>query len=175
MTQTVTQFNWRLTRGLVTLMQPEKSTYFKHLDQCGEYIRRKAQHPFGLDVPDGDGVFGTEITFVGAWATDITVETFLANIRFWANYTDGQRITKLRVISVPTGEAPGQHYVFFEAWVNSKVLISGETTDHSGAGNLAREELEDVFSILSFAYQIQIERVTVRKPAELLIRELYAG
>ena len=162
-----------LMRGLVLLMV-EESRYFRHLDQCSKYCSHRTEHPFGLDLPERDWAPLERIVFTGAGATDMSVEVFLANIRFWSCYTKNGRVTKLRVINMPVSFSPEEkehHYVFFEAWVGSQVFISGETTDCSGAGNAARNELESVFAVLSHCFGIKVERITLSRIIK--IRELY--
>ena len=161
--------------GLSLLMMHEKCLYFKHLDDCHGYTHQHQGHPFGLDLPPQEAWrhIQPQVNFVGANATDVSVEVFLAHVRFWAGYTEDGKITKLRVISMPfAGGARGQNHVFFEMWTPSQVTISGETTDFSGAGGAARRELEDVFAVLSQVYGVEIERVQLNKI--IRIQDLYA-
>jgi hypothetical protein len=149
-------------RGLDSLMKPDK--HLGHIDQCYEYIRTKTVHPFGLNGLDLR-VIGPNgrIDFVGANATDMSVNVFLSCVRFWVGHTEEAWVRKLRVISTqfPGAREKNQHHVFFEVQTEYQVIISGETTDFSGAGNAARQELEDVFALLSSTYGVEIERVTL--------------
>ncbi len=147
-----------LSRGLSLLMMHERPRYFIKPEHCQTYVNPFPSHPFGLDVPPREvGMGSIRINFVGARATDMSVEAFLVYIRQWGGYVDGQKITKLRVINMP--ERQGENFVFFEIWSTGYVIISGETTDFSGAGNTARQELEDVFAVLAHIYSLTIERV----------------
>lgn len=163
-----------LAHGLSLLMMHVKCHYFNHFDECGDYINPRSIHPFGLTLPHrGNYEPAVRIDFVGAHATDISVEVFLANIRFWVGYSEGTTIHKLRVISMPfVGGERGQNHVFFETWLNKHTIISGETTDFSGAGDTARRDLEDVFAVLSLTHKVEIDRVQLDKAIPL--RELYA-
>ncbi len=156
-------------RGLDSLMKPNK--HLGHIDQCHKYIRSKGVHPFGLSVPVE--ARSGHIDFVGAGATDMTVDVFLSCVRFWVGYTEEACVKKLRVISTqfPGAMQRNHHHVFFEVQTGYQVIISGETTDFSGAGNTARVELEDVFALLSSTYGVEIERVTLGQVTP--IRELY--
>lgn len=158
-------------------MKPE-SRHFSHIDQCDEYINPWPVHPFGLDLPEREpGMPRVRISFVGTHATETSVAVFLAHIRFWAGYVDGCKATKLRVISMPfAGGQKNQNYVFFEMWATSTIVtVSGETTDFSGGGNLARQKLEDVFAVLANIYGLEIERVQLEQPFSTEdLRNLYA-
>lgn len=158
-------------RGLAALDMHEQCIYFKDIDECSAQgcINPLPTHPFGLSLPPSrSAAINPRINFVGAHATDMSVEAFLANIRFWAGYAEGRQIQKLRVISIHEPAMPdGGHYVFFEFWSCRHVIISGETTDCSGAGNAARQELEDVFAVLSSVYKMPIERVTLNRKLDL--------
>lgn len=158
-------------RGLSLLMMHERPRYFNKPEDCHQFTNPLNTHPFGLDIPEPrPGLGKVRIDFVGANATDMSVESFLVRIRQYAGYTDGTRISKLRVINVP--QAQGANYVFFEFWAIGRVVISGETTDFSGSGNTAREYLEDVFAVLSHTYNVAIERVQLTRGIQ--IRRLYS-
>lgn len=153
-----------LPRGLSLLMKPG-NVNLAHIDHCSKFTNRWFSHPFGLDLPErGAGMWSIKINFVGTYATETTVDVFLAHVRFWAGYADGCKATKLRVISAPFASGQkGQNYVFFELWATSVVIVSGETTDFSGGGKLARQKLEDVFAVLANSYGLEIERVQLKQ------------
>lgn len=162
----------RMQRGLHSLMGTDGSTL--SFDQCHEYVRPSDTHPFGLSLPiPSPGHWrGKEIKFVGGHATDTTVQVLLAQIRFWTNHCEEGQINKLRIINTPFGaQVDGRNYVFFEAWVGAQVIISGETTNFSGGGKSAREELLNVFVLLSEIYGVPIEEVQLTEHFEL--RKLY--
>ena len=164
-----------LMRGLSQLMRPGKSSrYWMHLDACHEYITDHDTHPFCLPpIASPLDVEVRRFKFVGAHATDISTMVFLANIRFWLDFPEVRRLSGLRVISMPfVGGVQGQHHIFFEIQTQHDSIISGETTDFSGAGNTARTELEGVFAVLSHVYGVDIVRVNVpRIPLAKLYQE----
>lgn len=144
------------------------SRYYRTVDDFKRSVHHHT-HPFGLSLPNDNFFHGRELTFVGDHATDMSVEAFCATLRFWLGYTEEQRVTKLRVIRTrfPDGEH-GQHHVFFEVWLgNSQAFMSGETTDFSGAGKHAMNELQGIFEVLSFVYGVQIETHTFDFEADL--------
>lgn len=156
-----------LAHGLALLMMHEDCRYFKHLDECNQYTNPLSEHPFGLDLPSYRH-FSPEIRFVGASATDMTVEAFLANIRFWVGCTENCMLSKLRVIKAPVGYDNQEHnFVFFEVWAGQMSIISGEMPDCGGTVGTDRRDLEDVFAILSQVYGVPIERVQLKEPADL--------
>lgn len=159
--------------GLYQLMMHAKPKYYARMEQCYEHRNPHFRHPFGLDIPRPVAGLGKpEITFVGAGATDISEEVFLAHIRAHAHYTDGCRLTKLRVINMP--DQGRGNWVFFEIWSLRNSVISGETNDFSGAGNTARRNLEDVFALLAQTYKLEIERVQLPTDRVISLRNLYA-
>jgi hypothetical protein len=165
-----------LMQGLSHLMRPGKGSrrLWMHLDECHDYVVSHESHPFDLPlIPSPLEVEMREFKFVGAHATDMSVMVFLAHIRFWIDFPDGNRLSGLRVINT---QAPGgskeQHQVFFEIQTQHASIISGETNDYTGAGNSARTELENVFAVLSFVYGMEIHRVEVpRVPLNKLYQE----
>jgi hypothetical protein len=131
----------------------------KHIFSILSCCRFFEQHPFNLTTPTETW----EIRFVGAEATDMSVVAFTENIRHYAGYTPEDSVHKLCVTSFQFPDSPsGHHFVFYEVWIGDTVIISGETTNCSGAGNEAREELEDIFAVLKQVYNIEeIDRVTL--------------
>lgn len=157
-------------RGLALLCMHTRPRYFRALEDCAEFVKRRSSHPFGLSVPQRQaGEPLLQIHFVGAHATDMSVESFLVHVRSLIGYVDGHQVTKLRVINMP--ERRGQNWVFFEIWSTGRVIISGETNDFSGGGDMARHELEEVFAVLAQTYKMQIERVQLDQ--NIPIRTLY--
>jgi hypothetical protein len=177
-----TEDNKTLAMDLYHLMTPGRSRskhFWKHLDECYEFVDECTEHPFGLKVPDSEIGLRRQIKFAGLGnkcSVDMTVQVFLANVHFWVGSYDGGEVTALRVINMPfqmpfqQKERGGQHYVFFEVQTDSINIISGETTDFSGAGNAGRQALESVFAVLSKVYGVEIERVTVEP---IPLRDLY--
>ncbi len=154
--------------GLKILMGQERGSV--HIDQCYQFILQKEKHPFGLDTPvAADRVMpACRIEFVGAGNTEDTVSVMVATIRYWVGPQPENTLKKLRVISVPfPGGQKGQHHVFFEVQTPFQVLISGETTDFSGAGRTACIKLESVFTLLANVYNVPVERITLLQPADL--------
>jgi hypothetical protein len=163
-------------KGLSILIQANKSIYFRNLGDCTDYIRFKDKHPFGLSVPQVKPMGTIKIRFVGARRTEMSVECFLVHIRTLVDWMEGCRVTKLRVISIPEVRPINgvvAHVVFFEFWVGLQVIISGQTDDHSTAGNGARGKIESVFAVLSYAYKVPIERVIHNDNPDVFIAKLY--
>lgn len=155
-------------------MLHEKLRYFENLEATQEYVNPLSSHPFGLDTTMEEPWRPISIKFVGANAPDMSVEAFLAHVRFWVGYTPGNELKKLRVITMPFPKgSPDQKYVFFEFWASRQIIISGETTNFSGAGNAARQQLEDVFSVLELVHKVSLERVEAKSVVR--IPDLYAA
>lgn len=161
--------------GLVVLMGGDgHKQYYPSADDFEGTVHH-AVHPFGLTLPR-DPFFGRRrFAFVGDGATDRSVEAFCATLRSQIGHAEEQRVTKLRVISTRFADGqPGQHHVFFEVWLgDQKAFMSGETTDFSGAGNTARQELQAVFELLAVVYGVQIETHSFDHEADL--SALYGG
>ncbi len=158
MNETITAGN--PIHGLTLLMSPTRNTM--SIDSCCEHSRQHVSHPFDLQVPSSN--FQRYVRFVGAGDTDANVEIFLANIRFHVGTPPEVCLKELIVISTPFPcKKPNQHYVFFEIRTPGMIILSGETTDFSGAGNYARQQLEDVFALLSLVNKVEIQRVTLKK------------
>ncbi len=155
--------------GFTLLLQHGKGMASKHLDHYTKYCQELRDHPFGLDLPVPNPIFGREIRYVGAGATDISVDVFLANIRFWTNCHENALVEKLRVINSPDPRHTKKENqrVSFEVWIGTLVIISGETNNFSGAGNAARRQLENVFATLSMIYAVPIERVSLKQAVSL--------
>lgn len=161
-------------RGLSYLMNVPKNEHYAHLENTFDYRAVHRRHPFGLSEPEVDRTDDRpRILYVGADSPDMTVQVFLAHIRETAGDREDNRITKLRVIQSPApGYNRGQYHVFFEVWIGCQAIISGETTNFSGAGGTARAQLEDVFSLLEKTYNLKAERKLMPSLAPLgLLRQ----
>lgn len=161
--------------GLVVLMGGDgHKQYYPSADDFEGTVHH-AVHPFGLSLPPDPFLGSRRFAFVGAHATDRSVEAFCATLRSWMGHVEEQRVTKLRVISTKfPGGQPGQHHVFFEVWLGDlAAFMSGETTDFSGAGNTARQKLQAVFDLLAVVYGVQIETHSFDRETDL--SALYNG
>ena len=122
-------------------------------------IARFAEHPFGLQVPQG-----VTIRFHGyPGYTDESVNGFLSYIASRLAGHGGEFVSYLRVIKVAINPKElKQHMVFFEVGLPHEVLMCGGCSDCSGTGGAGKEDLDAVFAFLS--------NITGVKPAEVEVK-----
>jgi hypothetical protein len=151
--------------GLALLMMHEKSTGIRFIDDCAENINSHTSHPFDFSLPTPDAGECQRIEVVKSGSSDTDVDIFLALIRHYVGDRSDTLLTKLRVINCPTRHDVVWHrHFFFEVWTGLPcVLISGMTTNFSGAGNTAREKLGSVFAALSLIHKLEIEHVKLQR------------
>ncbi len=154
--------------GLTVLLGMfEPRTYYHSVRDFDGTVHHRV-HPFGLTLPPDPSFGESRFSFVGAHASDKSVEAFCVSICPWIGHTEGNTVTKLRIISTNVyGGKSNQHFVFFEVWFgDQKAFMSGETTNFSGAGNTARQKLLAVFELLAVIYGIHIERHLISRPVD---------
>lgn len=159
-----------LRNGLALLSQKENPRYFRHFDDVSNHVNRLVTHPFfGMEKRKP----GDQILFVGAGAPDMTVEAFVAAIRFWIGPTPECIVQSLRITEIPMTRRHGLfNNIFFEVSTEGQTIISGDTNRKGGAGTAALKDLEDVMAVLSIIHSIPIKRVPLSR--ELDPRTLHA-
>lgn len=148
--------------GLYLLLQ--KSFDSKDIEDCvySKGIRHRG-HPLGLDTPKD-----TNDVRVAHDSGTASTDAFVMHIREFFAYCEGSEVRKLRIITTPPSDGdPDHHYVFFEIWLDGKVLLSGETSTRYGAQCTVRKELEDIFDVLSRILDMKIERVSIKNTPDL--------
>ena len=134
----------------------------------GNYVRFPLQnHPFGLQPPTNHRK--KLISFLGMdGGTSEGVASMCIRLGPALSPNQGS-ITCLRIIYGQMDEDNLDHHrVYFEVGMGGgETLMIGECTDCSGEGGRGMRDMEQVFAMLSYAYEVRIERVEIPYEQEL--------
>lgn len=147
-----------MQRGLSSLLRftPElESRQGKTLDAHPVPL---PEHPFGLEVDEE-----TTLCLVGfPGYTARSVENMLANVGYQVMHSSAGSLRRLRVMLVEIREdETDNHDVYYEVQIGNETYLCGGCTDCSGEGGMGKMRMDGVFELLSTAFGVPIETVTI--------------